>query len=81
MVNTTNGLENIKFPLSRYGLTVFIKPDRQEGEQMWYQTHYVYGGCKGTKGHVIIHVRSIADINGAGWNHGKFGSGTTTRIN
>ena len=27
-----------------------------------------------------LHVRSAEDINGAGWNHGKFGSGTTTVI-
>ena len=27
-----------------------------------------------------IHVRSVDDVLGAGWNHGKFGRGITTRI-
>ncbi len=27
-----------------------------------------------------IHVHSVTDINGAGWNHGKFGRGQTTVV-
>ena len=27
-----------------------------------------------------LHIHSAEDINGAGWSHGKFGSGTTTVI-
>jgi hypothetical protein len=30
--------------------------------------------------HLTIHLHSPAEINGAGWNHGKFGSGTTTVV-
>lgn len=29
---------------------------------------------------VEIHIHSVDDINGAGWNHGKFGSGSTSVI-
>ena len=28
-----------------------------------------------------IHVRSVTDIEGGGWDHGKFGSGSTHVIN
>lgn len=27
-----------------------------------------------------LHISSYDDLNGAGWNHGKFGSGNTSRI-
>lgn len=29
---------------------------------------------------VTFHISTSADINGAGWNHGKFGSGQTTVV-
>jgi len=29
---------------------------------------------------LIIHLHSAKDIDGAGWNHGKFGSGNTTVV-
>lgn len=35
----------------------------------------------GEEGVCIITITSISDINGAGWNHGKHGSGNTVRIN
>lgn len=30
---------------------------------------------------LYIHIHSVRDINGGGWNHGKFGHGKTTVIN
>lgn len=29
---------------------------------------------------LVIHLHSLTEVNGAGWNHGKFGSGQTTVI-
>ena len=29
---------------------------------------------------LTIHIHSVKEIDGAGWNHGKFGSGSTTVI-
>ena len=29
---------------------------------------------------VNIHIHSLEDLNGAGWNHGKFGKGNTVPI-
>lgn len=32
-------------------------------------------------GHCDIHIHRLSDLGTADWNHGKFGSGPTTRIN
>ncbi len=29
---------------------------------------------------IVIHIHGLADINGAGWDHGKFGRGQTTVV-
>ena len=50
--------------------------DVSENSNMWYEATYDDGFCET----VVIHVRSINDINNAGWNHGKFGSGSTERV-
>lgn len=30
--------------------------------------------------HLELHLRSAKDVDGAGWNHGKFGRGTTNAV-
>ena len=48
---------------------------------MWYTCDYTYDTWSGSRtGSCSVHVFSTDDINGAGWDRGKFGSGTTTRI-
>lgn len=57
-----------------------IVADVPEGGNMWYEAIYYGGGRLGINARVTIHVRSIDDVGGAGWNHGKFGSGMTERV-
>ena len=48
----------------------------------WYECDYMHDiNISQHKGACYVHLRSINDINTAGWDHGKFGSGTTSRLN
>jgi hypothetical protein len=48
---------------------------------MWYECNLKYFNFEVSPGGACsIHVRSIDDVNTGGWNHGKFGSGVTRRI-
>ena len=58
-----------------------IVTDAPNNAPMWavlIVEHYSAGRVF-TRG-LELHVHSVQDINGAGWDHGKFGSGQTTRI-
>lgn len=61
-----------------------IFKDVPPGGAMWAKVHTEYSYDlfdyvpQDTK--LEIHVHGPEDINGAGWNHGKFGRGTTTVI-
>jgi hypothetical protein len=66
----------------KYGrVPVTITTDISVNEQMWYKcegsyntwTVVVTGGCE-------IHIRDTNDIDTGSWNHGKFGTGRTVRI-
>lgn len=63
---------------------VRIIKDVSMGNPIRYEIRYwyneFYGWTKKEDGYIRIHIRSIDDINGAGWNHGKFGKGTTSRV-
>jgi len=50
--------------------------DVEKGDRMWFEE------CKNGRWSLDanIHIHSLYDLNGAGWNHGKFGSGTTVPI-
>jgi len=58
--------------------------DVKEGEPLWAKvTHNALFGDDNNKHRGTlyeIHVHSIKDINGAGWDHGKFGSGSTSVV-
>ena len=48
-----------------------------------YDEPMYYEGERNRDGYFLrveIHVHSEKDINGAGWNHGKFGSGQTVEV-
>ncbi len=51
-------------------------------KDMWVEEAYVTesSSTSGFDGHCIFHVHSLKELNGGGWNHGKFGSGQTTII-
>jgi hypothetical protein len=77
-------VENNK--LKNYGFgndtlcTTEVVLDLKPNEKPWatVTTHHLTFGE--TRNSYIIHAHSISDIQGAGWNHGKFGSGQTTRL-
>lgn len=53
--------------------------DVPEGEDMWAeQTVSQSGGGYSTS--VVVHIHDVSDVEGAGWNHGKHGSGMTQVI-
>jgi len=75
----------------RIGDEIQIKPARagrapvrivlDAEDHMWYECDATWDNFYGTStGECVIHIRDVGDISTAGWNHGKFGSGNTTRI-
>ena len=58
---------------------VEIFTDVPDGHAMWVRV-YTTDGNGYRESDLSMHIHSIHDLNGAGWNHGKFGRGTTTRI-
>ncbi|MEK9151799.1 MAG: hypothetical protein AAB692_00360 [Patescibacteria group bacterium] len=59
--------------------SIVIVADVAPEDDMWAQSTFarVTSSCHYT---AEIHVHAPADINGGGWNHGKFGSGQTTVV-
>lgn len=53
--------------------------DVPSGQPMWIEYRTGDPGKNSAFDQLLtIHVHSVGDINGAGWNHGKFGRGETT---
>lgn len=65
-----------------YGnFSTIIITDVPKDKSMWYEAHFKESSFSGGGYDSLkIHIHSIDDINGGGWNHGKFGSGTTERV-
>ena len=59
---------------------VRIFTDVIPSNSMWIEGDLVKESGGGIHYDYEIHIHSIDDVNTGGWNHGKFGSGTTTRI-
>lgn len=53
--------------------------DVEKGDRMWFE-EFKNGNWVERTLDVIIHIHSVDDLNGAGWNHGKFGNGMTVPI-
>lgn len=67
--------------LSSEGVSLRIIADVPEGESIWA----LLNRAKTPRGVIHyfggeIHVHSGKDINGGGWNHGKFGRGQTVSV-
>ena len=60
-------------------VTVTVICDVNKGEKQWYEYSYEQGWGN-PNGMVYIHIHEEKDIRTGGWNHGKHGSGQTTRI-
>ena len=60
-----------------------VRADVPPGAPMWLNkwAHYIGDSPTGACERLVdIHVHSPAEINGAGWNHGKHGAGETTVV-
>ena len=80
-VTVQEGLKFVDIPFSGTKLNQELIADVPSHKKMWYEAHYRFnswtgGGYEDVK----IHIHSINEVNGAGWNHGKFGSGMTERV-
>lgn len=55
-----------------------IKRDVAPNEKCWIEVGppWVHNECLRLS--LVIHLHSFKEINGAGWDHGKFGRGETT---
>jgi hypothetical protein len=85
MVRNGEELTPVSFP--RPGaLDVRLIDDVQPDEDIWYEISYVMSERdyllrdKKNPGYLNIHIRSLDDLKGASWNHGKNGRGTTIKI-
>lgn len=51
-------------------------------DKEWLVCQYRRNSWNGhSDGNCYVHLRSVNSMNTAGWNNGKFGKGTTSRIN
>ena len=57
-----------------------IITDVSADKKMWVLTRGYYAGRDPVYEYVEIHIHAAKDVNGGGWNHGKFGSGQTNVI-
>ena len=80
----TNRLKLIRFPeyhcdTDAPGVRIFT--DVESDKPMWVSSKVGFGGSvKWCVYFVDIHIHSEKDVDGGGWNHGKFGSGQTSVI-
>lgn len=64
-------------PFTYQKITLFC--DVEKGDRMWAE-EWKNGNWVDTTLDAAIHIHSLDDLNGAGWNHGKFGNGMTVPI-
>lgn len=58
---------------SEYRAKYHLIPDVKKEDFCWAEvdmSNYV----------ITIHIHDVSEVSGAGWNHGKFGSGSTTVV-
>lgn len=54
--------------------------DAPSDDTMWYECSLRINMFEDADGECVIHLKSLDSLQTAGWDHGKFGSGTTSRI-
>ena len=60
-----------------------VYTDAEPGEKSWYRCGWTWNPWTGTDldtAYCNIHIHNLDELGTADWNHGKFGSGSTTRI-
>ena len=46
----------------------------------WYECEWVFNFWTGADGSCEVYIHGLDEMGTADWNHGKFGSGSTTRL-
>lgn len=68
-------------PWAERGGTVELYNDVAPDKLSWYKCTWTYNIWSGhDDGYCEIHIHNLNELGTAGWNHGKFGSGSTKRI-
>ena len=68
-------------PFAEHTGKVLLYTDAEDGEKAWYVCDWLFNNMTGSSdGLCEIHIHNIDELGTADWNHGKFGSGSTTRI-
>ena len=68
-------------PWAERGGTVELYNDVAPDESSWYKCAWTYNIWYGyDDGYCEIHIQDLNELGTADWNHGKFGSGSTKRI-
>lgn len=63
--------------------SVTLYTDVEPDEKSWYECGWTWNPWSGTDtdtAYCDIHIHDLDELGTADWNHGKFGSGSTTRI-
>lgn len=61
--------------------TIVLYTDVAPDAKSWYDCNWLWNNWTGgSDGRCEIHIHSIDELGTADWNHGKFGTGSTTRI-
>ena len=83
LVKKDGKVYSVRFPPNHYvPVTIFV--DVKEGESNWYELRYRHTKSIGyydqENNYLHIHIKDTDSINGAAWNHGKFGTGLTSKV-
>jgi len=79
MMQNSNKLTTIILNANKEDIAIYA--DVPKGSNMWYKAKKTDVYCTYQYSDLEIHIHSVDDINTAGWNNGKFGSGQTVRVN
>ena len=83
VVSTGNVVVSHKIPpwYNDNSSTVEVIVDVPANEKSWYKCNWFHNNMSGpSNGYCEIHIHNLDEIGTADWNHGKFGSGSTTKI-
>lgn len=72
---STNELKTATYGIDQEHLKII--PDVKLENKPWFYYAEFKGHNRFGYHILIIHLRNVSDIQGAGWNHGKFGRGQT----
>jgi len=74
-------MHRIPFHPADWRDSVRVVLDVTDNNKPWYRCEWLHNGFSGNHGGKCeIHLRDIDSLRTADWNHGKHGTGTTTRI-